>query len=135
LEAVIATILGKGVSSPSTVPTARLRSFGEIPLSHEEREIERLKDEVHNFKHGVTSESTQEPTIPKTVALPSTWDELRKRNSITEKEAAGYLRRSTKTVQRLVKAKELKQSTKKRIICDEHLRRGIRKVHGPHVLP
>lgn len=67
--------------------------------------------------------------------LPRSWEELRKRGSISQKEAAGYLRRAPKTVQRLVKAQRLKQSAKKRIICDEHLRNEIRNVHGRHVLP
>jgi hypothetical protein len=69
------------------------------------------------------------------VPLPKTWEELKSRGSISRKEAAGLLRWTVKTVDRRVKANELKTSEKGRIVCNERLRNQIRKVHGRQVLP
>jgi hypothetical protein len=95
-------------------------------------EREALQQTLSAENNGKTERSV---AAKPTATLPPTWNDLRKQHSITQKEAAGYLRRDTKTVQRLVKANELRRSEKKRIICDERLRNQIRKVHGPHVLP
>lgn len=70
----------------------------------------------------------------RTGALPPTWEELRKQNSISQKQAAHFLRCNPRTVRRYLQAKELKRSPKGRIVCNEQLRNQIRKVHGEHVL-
>jgi hypothetical protein len=74
-------------------------------------------------------------TERETTVLPRSWEELRKRDSISRKEAADYLRCGIKSVQRLVNANELKESPKNRLICNELLRKQIRNVHGNQVLP
>ncbi len=114
-----------------------LRDYPEAADELGLRVPERVKEEAEHSNTTSPAENNAKTTAESnpTVILPATWDELRKRLSITQKEAAGYLQRNTKTVRRLVKDKELKQSAKKRIICDEHLRNQMRKVHGPHVLP
>lgn len=66
--------------------------------------------------------------------LPRTWEDLRRRGSIRRKEAAQYLNCSERTVQRRVEKRQLTQSIKGRISCDDHLKIEIRKVHGDHVL-
>jgi hypothetical protein len=66
--------------------------------------------------------------------LPATWEELRKQNSISQKQAAEFLECDPRTVRRCVEGKELNRSPKGRIVCNEHLRHQIRLVHGDHVL-
>ena len=66
--------------------------------------------------------------------LPQTWEEFRQRGSISRKETSKILQCSLKTVGRRVDSKELKESSKKRILCDDLLKIQIRKVHGDHVL-
>jgi hypothetical protein len=117
-------------------------------LSHLAHSIRRLKGEINarcaiqarELEHQINRKilrsksprsGREEPGVP----LPSTWEELRKRGSINRSQAASYLKRGTKTVLRLVQARELRESTKKRIVCNEMLRKQIRKVHGQHVLP
>jgi hypothetical protein len=71
----------------------------------------------------------------RTGALPTNWEELRKQNSISQRQAAQFLRCDPRTVRRRVQDKELTRSPKGRIVCNEQLRNQIRKVHGKHVLP
>jgi hypothetical protein len=112
-----------------------LRDYPEAAQELGLRMAERVKGEPEHSNTASPAENNAKTTSESKPTLPATWDELRKRLSITQREAAEYLQRKTKTVQRLVKDKELKQSAKKRIICDEKLRNQIRKVHGTHVLP
>jgi hypothetical protein len=69
-----------------------------------------------------------------TAPLPATWEELRKQNSVSQKQAAEFLKCHTRTVRRRIEHKELGSSSKGRIVCDERLRHQIRQVHGEHVL-
>ena len=114
---------------PYSLPLSEVRRRAEMRLLNE-----RL-DAAFSAQNGPTETKTEKGKIESEGVLPRTWEELRKRNSITQREAAAYLQRNPKTVRRLVKDKKLGQSAKKRIICDEHLRNQIRKVHGPRVLP
>jgi hypothetical protein len=67
-------------------------------------------------------------------ALPRSWEELQNQNSISQKQAAQYLKCDPRTVRRLVKAQKLTRSPKGRIVCNEQLRYQIRRVHGNQVL-
>ena len=68
------------------------------------------------------------------IELPATWEDLRKLGSIDRTYAAQLLRCDRRTISRRVGGKELKQSSKGRICCDDLLKIQIRKVHGAHVL-
>lgn len=79
-----------------------------------------------------TQNSGGEP--PGSGALPSTWEELRNQGSISQTQAARFLRCDPRTVRRRVQDRELTRSPKGRIVCNELLRNQIRKVHGAHIL-
>jgi hypothetical protein len=85
----------------------------------------------NNSKTAQTFESER----PGSGVLPATWEQLRKRISIRQVQAAQLLNCDPRTVRRLVKASELRSSSKGRIVCNEQLRNQLRRVHGNHVLP
>jgi hypothetical protein len=67
-------------------------------------------------------------------SLPDKWEDIRKRGSVTQIQAAKFLLRDPRTVRRLIQRRELTSSKKGRVACDEKLRHQIRKMHGQHVL-
>ena len=68
------------------------------------------------------------------VELPGTWEEIKRFGSISQRQAAEWMGRSTKTIQRLFKDRRLTKTPKKRVVCNDFLRNELRKVHGTHVL-
>lgn len=97
------------------------------------KELGKLKSETVN-NYGREIEELAKPAAKPGVYIPGTWEELRKRNSISRKDAANMLKCDLKTVSRRIKDKSLTRSQKGRIVCNERLKNEIRKVHGEQVL-
>lgn len=106
-----------------------LTSMGLSPASHDLKELigpKTYSNETERKRR--TSPAIREPEIPRL------WADLLKRGSISQADAASYLKCCTKTIRRIVARHELTKSRAGRIACDERLRNQIRKVHGQHVL-
>jgi hypothetical protein len=71
---------------------------------------------------------------PEPVSVPTKWQELQVRGSISQKEAAQLLQCDPRTIRRLTARHELTKSDKGRIVCDPQLRNQIRKKHGLQVV-
>jgi hypothetical protein len=110
-----------------TSPVNRRRIEEELKLEREIANVERIRE--------ARKAATRQAPPPVVAApLPGTWEELRNQSSISQKEAAQFLKCDPRTIRRRVTDKELTRSPKGRIVCNERLRNQIRKVHGEHVL-
>jgi hypothetical protein len=77
---------------------------------------------------------TRRRGVERTYSPIPTLAHLRSLKSISQQEAADYLRCTERTIRNYAKDKKLKLTPKSRVVCDDKLVRLLRKCHGDGVL-
>ncbi len=99
-------------------------------LKQKDKEVEQLSQDIQKLQHRRPQDRKQHTHSP----IPRLAD-FRAWKSISQREAAGYLYCTPRTIRNYVHKNKLKLTFKKRVVCDDKWIQLLRQTHGDKVLP
>jgi hypothetical protein len=99
------------------------------------RSLARLVEKEEQQLKTQQEAAVQRSRVGKTYLPVPSISQLRSLKSISQREAADYLRRTPRTIRNYVGRKKLNVTPNKRVVCDDKLVRLLRQTHGDAILP